>query len=114
MFTSSLHVSLSLAVSHVSHYSVCMCVHTHHYMLYLTHSAALIAVGSALSALTLGGVSVSHLDIAPKRAGLVFGAGKSVLTTIQYTVCTLYYKHALLFYACCTCDCAVLCMSVAS
>jgi MFS transporter, ACS family, solute carrier family 17 (sodium-dependent inorganic phosphate cotransporter), other len=56
-------------------HALCACSHS---LLYtMTHSAALIAVGSALSALTLGGVSVSHLDIAPKRAGLVFGAGKS-------------------------------------
>ena len=31
--------------------------------------------GLAASALTLGGVSVNHLDIAPARAGLVFGIG---------------------------------------
>ena len=36
--------------------------------------SALISVGLALSALTLGAVSVSHLDIAPRYAGFVFGA----------------------------------------
>ncbi|KAG5182827.1 major facilitator superfamily domain-containing protein [Tribonema minus] len=41
---------------------------------------ALLALGSALSALTLGGVSVSHLDIAPSRAGLIFGAGNTAGT----------------------------------
>ena len=32
-------------------------------------ASALITVGLGLSALSLGGVSVSHLDIAPKHAG---------------------------------------------
>eukprot|EP00191_Tetraselmis_sp_GSL018_P011763 CAMPEP_0177597806 /NCGR_PEP_ID=MMETSP0419_2-20121207/11931_1 /TAXON_ID=582737 /ORGANISM="Tetraselmis sp., Strain GSL018" /LENGTH=527 /DNA_ID=CAMNT_0019090047 /DNA_START=239 /DNA_END=1822 /DNA_ORIENTATION=+ len=39
-----------------------------------------ITVGLGLSALTLGGVSVSHLDIAPKNAGTVFGAGNTFAT----------------------------------
>ena len=32
-------------------------------------ASSLITVGLGLSALSLGGVSVSHLDIAPKHAG---------------------------------------------
>jgi len=44
--------------------------------------AAAIAVdcGLALSALTLAGVSVSHLDIAPRHAGLVFATGNTCST----------------------------------
>lgn len=38
-------------------------------------ASKLITVGLGFSALTLGGVSASHLDIAPRNAGLVFGAG---------------------------------------
>lgn len=40
----------------------------------------LITVGLGFSALTLGGVSASHLDIAPRNAGLVFGAGNTAAT----------------------------------
>mmetsp|Transcript_25907 Transcript_25907/g.66670 ORF Transcript_25907/g.66670 Transcript_25907/m.66670 type:complete len:585 (+) Transcript_25907:161-1915(+) len=40
----------------------------------------IITIGLGLSALTLGGVSVSHLDIAPRNAGLVFGAGNTLAT----------------------------------
>ena len=43
-------------------------------------ASALITIGLGLSALTLGGVSTSHLDIAPKHAGLVFGAGNTAAT----------------------------------
>eukprot|EP00953_Heterococcus_sp_UTEX-ZZ885_P023415 12874-Heterococcus_DN1.PRE.2 len=61
----------------------CFCACSHLQLYIVIHSAALIAVGSALSALTLGGVSVSHLDIAPKRAGLVFGAGNVVVLQLR-------------------------------
>ena len=40
----------------------------------------LITVGLGLSALSLGAVSVSQLDIAPKTAGLVFGIGNTAGT----------------------------------
>lgn len=43
-------------------------------------ASALITIGLGFSALTLGGVSTSHLDIAPKHAGLVFGAGNTAAT----------------------------------
>ena len=40
-------------------------------------AAACVDVGLALSALTLAGVSVSHLDVAPRHAGLVFATGNT-------------------------------------
>ncbi|KAG2491886.1 hypothetical protein HYH03_009838 [Edaphochlamys debaryana] len=40
----------------------------------------LITLGLGFSALTLGGVSASHLDIAPRNAGMVFGAGNTAAT----------------------------------
>jgi ACS family sodium-dependent inorganic phosphate cotransporter len=40
----------------------------------------LITIGTGLSALTLGGVSASHLDIAPRHAGVIFGAGNTAAT----------------------------------
>jgi ACS family sodium-dependent inorganic phosphate cotransporter len=43
-------------------------------------AAALITLGLGMSALTLGAVSVSHLDIAPRHAGMVFGAGNTAAT----------------------------------
>jgi len=43
-------------------------------------ASALITVGLGLSALSLGGVSVSHLDVAPRHAGMVFGAGNTAAT----------------------------------
>jgi len=43
-------------------------------------AAACVDVGLALSALTLAGVSVSHLDVAPKHAGLVFATGNTCAT----------------------------------
>ena len=43
-------------------------------------ASAWITVGLGLNALTLGGVSVSHLDIAPKHAGVVFAAGNTSAT----------------------------------
>lgn len=43
-------------------------------------AVAVITVGLGLSALTLGAVSVSQLDIAPKQAGLVFGIGNTAAT----------------------------------
>jgi len=42
--------------------------------------AGLIDLGLAASALTLGGVSCSHLDVAPRHAGAVFGAGNTCAT----------------------------------
>ena len=38
-------------------------------------AAIFVDVGLALSALTLAGVSISHLDVAPRHAGLVFATG---------------------------------------
>jgi len=50
----------------------------------LAHSAddarAYLSVALAASALTLAGVSVNHLDIAPSKAGLVFGIGNTAGT----------------------------------
>ncbi len=43
-------------------------------------ASSLITVGLGLSALSLGGVSVSHLDIAPRHAGVIFGAGNTAAT----------------------------------
>ena len=43
-------------------------------------AAASVDIGLALSALTLAGVSVSHLDVAPKHAGLVFATGNTCAT----------------------------------
>lgn len=43
-------------------------------------ASSLITAGLGFSALTLGGVSASHLDIAPRNAGLVFGAGNTAAT----------------------------------
>lgn len=43
-------------------------------------ASALITLGLGLSALTLGAVSVNHLDVAPRNAGLVFGAGNTAAT----------------------------------
>jgi len=43
-------------------------------------ASAAVTVGLALSALSLGGVSASHLDVAPKHAGAVFGAGNTAAT----------------------------------
>jgi ACS family sodium-dependent inorganic phosphate cotransporter len=39
-----------------------------------------VDLGLALSALTLAGVSVSHLDVAPRHAGLVFATGNTCAT----------------------------------
>lgn len=43
-------------------------------------ASSLITIGLGFSALTLGGVSTSHLDIAPKHAGAIFGAGNTAAT----------------------------------
>lgn len=43
-------------------------------------ASALVTVGLGLSALTLGAVSVNHMDIAPRHAGMVFGAGNTAAT----------------------------------
>jgi len=45
-----------------------------------TLAAVSVDLGLALSALTLAGVSVSHLDVAPRHAGLVFATGNTVAT----------------------------------
>lgn len=42
-----------------------------------TLGALFIDVGLAASALTLAGVSANHLDVAPRHAGAVFGAGNT-------------------------------------
>lgn len=39
-----------------------------------------VQVGLGFSALTLGGVSASHLDVAPRHAGVIFGAGNTAAT----------------------------------
>jgi len=44
------------------------------------HAAFFVDLGLALSALTLAGVSVSHLDVAPRHAGLVFATGNTCAT----------------------------------
>ena len=43
-------------------------------------ASAWVTLGLGLNALTLGAVSVSHLDIAPKHAGLIFAAGNTAAT----------------------------------
>lgn len=43
-------------------------------------ASGLITSGLGLSALSLGAVSANHLDIAPKHAGMVFGAGNTAAT----------------------------------
>lgn len=43
-------------------------------------AAFFVDLGLALSALTLAGVSVSHLDVAPRHAGLVFATGNTCAT----------------------------------
>jgi ACS family sodium-dependent inorganic phosphate cotransporter len=45
-----------------------------------TFAAVAVDLGLALSALTLAGVSVSHLDIAPQHAGMVFATGNTAAT----------------------------------
>ena len=45
-----------------------------------TAAAFFVDLGLALSALTLAGVSVSHLDVAPRHAGLVFATGNTCAT----------------------------------
>jgi ACS family sodium-dependent inorganic phosphate cotransporter len=42
--------------------------------------SAIITIGLGLSALTLGGVSANHLDVAPRHAGVVFAAGNTAAT----------------------------------
>ncbi len=46
----------------------------------LAFSFLYITVGAGLSALTLSGVSCSHLDICPRHAGVVFAAGNTLAT----------------------------------
>lgn len=43
-------------------------------------ASAWVTVGLGLNALTLAGVSVSHLDVAPKNAGVVFATGNTCAT----------------------------------
>jgi ACS family sodium-dependent inorganic phosphate cotransporter len=43
-------------------------------------ATGLITLAQGLSALTLGAVSVSQLDIAPKHAGAIFGLGNTFAT----------------------------------
>ena len=43
-------------------------------------ASACITAGLGFSALSLGGVSVSHLDVAPRHAGVIFGAGNTAAT----------------------------------
>ncbi len=43
-------------------------------------ASAWVTVGLGFNALTLAGVSVSHLDIAPRNAGVVFAAGNTAAT----------------------------------
>ncbi|CAG8475757.1 16582_t:CDS:2 [Acaulospora colombiana] len=45
-----------------------------------TQGIALITVGLGLNAFTVGGVSVSQLDIAPRYAGIIFGLGNMLAT----------------------------------
>ena len=42
-----------------------------------TLASVAITIGLGLSALHLGAVSVSHLDIAPRHAGMVYGVGNT-------------------------------------
>lgn len=60
-------VCLSIVVSPIMPHSAGLC-------------SVLISLGSGVSAFSLAGVSVSHLDIAPRHAGLVFGAGNTAAT----------------------------------
>ena len=46
----------------------------------LAFSFLYVTVGAGLSALTLSGVSCSHLDICPRHAGVVFAAGNTLAT----------------------------------
>ena len=46
----------------------------------LTTAFLYLTAGTALSALTLAGVSVNHLDICPNYAGFVFGCGNTLAT----------------------------------
>lgn len=72
----------------------------------LTHSDAsvassLITVGLGMSALTLGGVSVSHLDVAPRHAGVIFAAGNTAATlagllAVPFTGVLLQATHSWL------------------
>ncbi|KAJ9521589.1 hypothetical protein QJQ45_008921 [Haematococcus lacustris] len=61
-----------------------------------TFASQLITVGLGFSALTLGGVSVSHLDVAPRHAGVVFGAGNTAATLagLLSVPCTGYLLQA--------------------
>lgn len=56
-------------------------------------ASALITVGLGFSALTLGGVSTSHLDIAPKHAGGQVGAGRPWVTPVT---CGIFASRCIL------------------
>lgn len=46
----------------------------------VTSAFLAVTIGSAFSALTLAAVSVNHLDVCPRHAGFVFGAGNTMAT----------------------------------
>lgn len=46
--------------------------------------SAIITIGLGLSAFSLAGVSVSHLDVAPNNAGFVFGAANTAATAAGF------------------------------
>lgn len=56
-------------------------------------ASAWVTAGLGLNALTLAGVSVSHLDIAPKHAGVVFAAGAPALPAVGLGVGTGQGRH---------------------
>jgi len=43
----------------------------------VNEAAIFVTAGSALSALTVAGVSCSHFDISPRNAGAIFGIGNT-------------------------------------
>jgi hypothetical protein len=64
-------------------------------------ATGLITVAQGLSALTLGAVSVSQLDIAPKHAGAIFGLGNTFATlsgllSVRLTGDMLEWTHSWL------------------
>jgi hypothetical protein len=63
-------------------------------------------VGLGFSALTLGGVSASHLDVAPRHAGVIFGAGNTSATlagllSVPFTGYILQVGRLLLILSVC-------------
>lgn len=59
-------------------------------------ASALITVGLGLSALSLGAVSVNHLDIAPRHAGMVFGAGELTATALIFGAAHAHPGHSVI------------------